>query len=74
MLKLIVSGTFTLALADRIACRSDPTPLSFTLVTTKVAARTCCTPIVHNKSPNAIVRQIGQFQTVVSECQKQEKI
>ena len=74
MLKLMMSGTFTLALADRIACRSDPVPLSFTLVTTKVAARTCCMPIVHNKSPNPIVRHGRQLQRAASEYQKQEKI
>src|SRR5438045_492297 len=38
MLKLMMSGTFTVAFADRIACRKDPLPLSAALVTTKVAA------------------------------------
>src|SRR5215813_2164934 len=37
MLKLTTSGTFALRFADRIACRSEPAPLSLVLVTTKVA-------------------------------------
>src|SRR5947209_19701724 len=68
MLKLITSGTLTLRLAVRIACRNEPGPLSLVLVTESVALKAARGPANKNKATKASTVEKG----VWSHCRMDE--
>src|SRR2546427_699221 len=67
ILKLIVSGTLTLALAGRMAWRREPAPLSLMLVTARLAARAWPIPTPASKVAKAMVRRAGRVNRTAAE-------
>ena len=65
MLKLMTSGTFAVAFADRIACRSEPAPLSLVLVTTKVAPHAGSVPAAANRTAIVPTRRMKSVDRCV---------
>src|SRR4030095_12744923 len=65
MLKLITSGTFVERFADKIACRSEPAPLSLVLVTTKVAHHPGPNSAAPNRNAMVLARRMKPFSRFV---------